>query len=60
VRAVIRVEIAIDGGHVVLLIRDPDDGTAVEIWISPDECRSFVNGLGEAILCLSKAGVMAT
>ena len=55
----IRAEIAIDGGHVVLLISDEDDGTTVEIWMSPDDCRSFVNGLSEAILRVSKAGVMA-
>ena len=55
----IRTEIAVHVGYVVLLISDEDDGAAVEIWMSPDECRSFVNGLGSAIMRVSKAGVMA-
>jgi hypothetical protein len=56
---VVRTEIAVHDGHVVLLIHAPDDGAAVEIWMSADECRSFSNSLGEAILRLTQVGVMA-
>jgi hypothetical protein len=58
VTAVIRTEICVCDGRVVLLITAPDE-TAVVIEMSPDQCREFVNGLGEAILRLSKIGVMA-
>ena len=43
----------------VLLISDPAWTSVMEVWMSADECRSFVNGLGEAILAVSKpAGVI--
>ena len=58
-RAVIRTEIAVCAGHVVLLISSPDDGTVVEIVMTADECREYANGLGEAILRLARVGVMA-
>lgn len=56
---VIRTEICVYDGHVVLVITNPDDGAVVEIVMSPDECRQFSNGLGEAILRLAQVGVMA-
>jgi hypothetical protein len=56
---VIRTEIAVHGGYVVLLISSPDDGTTVTISMTADECRQYVNGLGEAILRLTRVGVMA-
>lgn len=55
----IRTEICVYDGHVVLVITNPDDGAVVEIVMSPDECRQFSNGLGEAILRLAQVGVMA-
>ena len=57
--AVIRTEIAVHGGYVVLLISSPDDGAVVEIVMTADECRQYVNSLGEAILRLTRVGVMA-
>jgi hypothetical protein len=57
---VIRTEIAVCGGYVVLLIAAPDDGAVVEIVMTPDECRQYVNSLGEAILRLTRTGVMAS
>jgi hypothetical protein len=59
VKAVIRTEIAVHGGYVVLLISSPDDDAVVEIVMTADECRQYVNGLGEAILRLTRVGVMA-
>jgi hypothetical protein len=59
VRAVIRTEIAVCGGYVVLLIHAPDDGAEVQPFMTADECRQFSNGLGEAILRLTRVGVMA-
>jgi hypothetical protein len=56
--AVIRTEICVYDGHVVQLISD-DYGALVEIVTSPDECREYVNGLGEAILRLAQVGVTA-
>jgi hypothetical protein len=56
---VIRTEIAVHGGYVVLLISSPDDDAVVEIVMTADECRQYVNGLGEAILRLTRVGVMA-
>jgi hypothetical protein len=55
---VIRTEIAVCG-QVLLLISNPAEDAVMEVWLSPDECRSFVNGLGEAILRLTQVGVMA-
>ena len=55
----IRTEIAVADGHVVLLISDPEGGAMVEILMDPDEARSYVNALGEAILRLTPIGVMA-
>ena len=55
----IRTEIAVHGGYVVLLISDEDDGAALQIAMTADECREYVNGLGEAILRLTRVGVMA-
>jgi hypothetical protein len=54
----VQVEIGAAAGIVGLLITD--DGDQVEIVMSPDECRDFVNGLGAAIKCASasRAGVM--
>jgi hypothetical protein len=57
--AMVRTEIAVHGGYVVLLINDEDDGGAVQIVMTADQCREYVNGLGRAILCLSKTGAMA-
>jgi hypothetical protein len=56
---VVRTEIAVYGGHVVLLMT-ADDGDGVVVEMSPDEWRAFVNSLGEAILRLTRVGVMAT
>jgi hypothetical protein len=53
---VIRTEIAVCGGRVVLVCTS-DDGDVLEIVMSADEARQFSNGLGEAILRVSKAGV---
>jgi hypothetical protein len=54
---VIRTEISVCGAYVVLTMAD--DGDVMEIWLSADECREYVNGLGEAILRLTQVGVMA-
>ena len=56
--AMVRTEICVYDRHVVLLITAPDD-TVVEIVMTADECRQFSNGLGEAILRLTRVGVMA-
>ena len=49
---------SIHGGRVVLLHSAPD-GTVIEIVMTADEAREFVNGMGEAILRLTRTGVMA-
>jgi hypothetical protein len=46
----VKVEIHTGGRFVVLVIKAPDDGADVEIVMTADDCRSFVNGLGEAIM----------
>jgi hypothetical protein len=55
---VVTVEIAVANGHVLLLFRVPDDNADVVVVMTPDEAREFSNGIGGAIQCASKAGVL--